>query len=151
MSEDTALIISGLVDLAVFLYCFIFVLLKGKSKNQKIVEKRKAQGCVTTGRFKSQKVDYGDPSKRGTPLGTDYYKITYSYFVNGVEYETTLRFEGDNNPGCVTVYYDPANPQNCITGNEATKNAQQGHGCLITIIATLVAIGITSNLLVRLF
>lgn len=150
-SENTILIISGLCGIAVFWVLFKYMLLNGKSRNQRIIEERRRQGYVTTGRFKSQEVDYGDPSKRGTPLGADYYKITYSYFVNGVEYEKTLGFEGDNNPGVIQIYYDPENPKNCIAGNEATKNAQQGKGCLITLLGTLITIGLVSNVLEKIF
>lgn len=151
MTIDTVNFISGLLGFAVFLYCFVFVYLKGTTKNQKTVRKWESQGGKTVGTLVEGKVArHGDINESGTYYRENLYKATYKYKVNGKAYYVTLHFSQDY-PGKVIVYYDPLKPEKCLTANQATAAAQKGHGCLVTIIATIVTIGVSGNLLLKLF
>ena len=150
MTEDTVYLISGLIGFGVFLYCFIFVYLKGKTKKQKKAEKWKEQGCVTEGKLVDSKITYyGDTDLHGS-MRENSYKATYDYAVNGKKYTVSLGFN-DDYPVRIIVYYDPQNPSKCITSCEITEIQRVGHGCVITIIATILAIGVSANILLKLF
>ena len=150
MTEDTVTLISGLLGCGVGLYCFIFVFIKGKTRNQKIVEKWNAQGGKTEGVMEDWKIlRHGDLNDSGSGA-EDYYEIKYRYEVNGKIYYLKLRFLGVH-PIKINVYYDPEHPEKCLAGNQATVAEQRGRGCLITIIATLFTMGISANLLLKLF
>lgn len=154
MSENMVLMIGGLVGAIVFLYCLVFVVIKGKSRNQKFIEKAKERGCVTTAQFKDSKVVRGDPAERGS-LGMDQYTIIYQYFVNGIEYKKVMKYVtveiAPHYPTEIEIYYDASNPKRSVTPSEATIADQRSHGCLITFLATLFAMGIVFNILERIF
>ena len=150
MTEDTVYLISGLIGFGVFLYCFIFVYLKGKTKKQKKAEKWKEQGCVVEGKLIDAKITYHGDSDCEGALRDSSFKANYEYEVNGKKYKVTLCFERDY-PICIRVFYDPQNPSKCITANEITESERMGHGCLITIIATFLSIGVCANILSKLF
>lgn len=151
--ENVVLLCEGLVGLTVFVFCLVFKVIIGKSPKQKFAEKAKAQGRVTTAYYKNSKVRRGDWNERENSLGDDVYTVWYTYIVNGTEYQKKLIFStsliSPNYPAQITIYYDLKNPQKCVTGGEITQNAQQGRGCLITVVATLAAMGLTANILNR--
>lgn len=150
MTRDTISLISGLLGCGVGLYCFIFVFIKGKTRNQKLVEKWYAQGGVTDGFMEDGKIRrHADLNESGSGA-EDVWEIKYRYKVNWKTYYLTLCFLGDY-PGKIKVYYDPEHPEKCLAGNQATVAEQRGRGCLITIIATLFTMGISANLLLKLF
>ena len=150
MTEDTVTLISGLLGCGVGLYCLIFVYIKGKTRKQKIAEKWEALGGKTEGVLEDGKVvRHGDLNASGR-YSEDLWEMTYRYKVNWKTYYLTLRFLGKH-PGKITVYYDPKHPEKCLAGNQITAAEQKGHGCLITIIATLFTMGISANLLSKLF
>lgn len=150
MTEDTVVLISGLLGCGVGLYCLIFVYIKGKTRNQKIVEKWYAQGGVTDGFLEDGKVVRQRDLNESGRLAEDLWEIKYRYEVNEKTYYLTLCFLGDY-PGRIHVYYDPEHPEKCLAGNQATKAAQKEQGCLVTVIATVLTIGISGNLLSKLF
>lgn len=150
IAEYAAYTISGILGLAVALYCFEFVYLKGKSKKQRLAQEWEGQGCVAEGRAK--KVDLarsGDPSLEGS-LQEDCYKVLYAYEAKGSTYEVTRRFLSGY-PSKLKIYYHPDHPERCITANETSEVIRRGHGCLICILATTLTIGISGNLLLKLF
>ena len=150
MTRDTISLISGLLGCGVGLYCFIFVFIKGKTRNQKIVEKWNAQGGKTEGVMEDWKIlRHGDLNDSGSGA-EDYYEIKYRYEVNGKIYYLKLRFLGVH-PIKIKVYYDPEHPEKCLAGNQATKLSQKNQGCVVTVIATILTIVISGKLLLKLF
>ena len=151
MVEDMVTFISGVLGFVVFIYCFFFIYLKGKTHNQKLTEKWEVQGGKAYGNLIGAKViRHGDMTESRSYYRENLYEATYSYMVNGKSYRVSLLFSGDY-PGKTIVYYDPQNPAKCLTANQATAAAQKGQGCLITILATIVTIGVSGNLLLKVF
>lgn len=150
MTRDTISLISGLLGCGVGLYCFIFVFIKGKTRNQKLVEKWYAQGGVTDGFMEDGKIRrHADLNESGSGA-EDVWEIKYRYKVNWKTYYLTLCFLGDY-PGKIKVYYDPEHPEKCLAGNQATKLSQKNQGCVVTVIATILTIVISGKLLLKLF
>ena len=150
MTRDTISLISGLLGCGVGLYCFIFVFIKGKTRNQKIVEKWNAQGGKTEGVMEDWKIlRHGDLNDSGSGR-ENYWEIKYRYKVNWKTYYVTLRFLGDY-PVRTIVYYDPEHPEKCLTANQITKLSQKNQGCVVTVIATILTIVISGKLLLKLF
>lgn len=150
MTEDMILLLGGLTGVVVFLYCLIFICIKGKSKNQKLAEKWKLQGCVTVGTLIDSKFTHHGNTDLEGALREDSFKVRYGYEVNGKKHTITLHFT-KNYPTTVQVYYDPRNPERSIASSEITESKRVGHGCLITLIATFGAMAIVFNILERLF
>lgn len=151
MSQDMILLISLLAGIVVCAFELRFLVFKGRSRNQRVVEKRKAKGCVTIGKMKDFKAVYGNGEDKGKEIGKDLYYVTYTYMVQGKTYKRTLCFESNDFPVEVTIYYDPNNPKKSLAANEATRAEQIQHGCLITVVSTILVIGIVGNLLMKLF
>ena len=135
-------VITFLIYAAVFLYCFIFVYWKGKSRKQKFIERAKQQGNVTTGTKISAKVYQGDASAKSYNARSNTWVVIYGYMVDGVEYKRKVKFDGGlgipkaNYPVQVNVCYDPRRPKKALCVEEVSRVNYEG--CLITMILPFV-------------
>ena len=143
--------ISGIVGVIVGWFCFQRIYLKGRSRKQRRAERWRDQGGVAEGVFfKCELARAGDPSLEGEDLQEDLYRVHYHYTVHGMTYTVSLRFLSDY-PRRITVYYDPENPEKYIAANEITEVARRNRGCLLSILLTCLSIGVSGNLLLKLF
>jgi len=130
--------ISVFCCIATFVYCFIFVYWKGKSRKQKFIERAKQQGNVTTGTKISAKVYQGDASAKSYNARSNTWVVIYGYMVDGVEYKRKVKFDGGlgipkaNYPVQVNVCYDPRRPKKALCVEEVSRVNYEG--CLITMI-----------------
>lgn len=152
--DIVGLVVCG-VGLLVFIYGLVFWVLKGTSKKQKFIQKAREKGNVVTGYYKDRKVHFGISSEtKNSTLKDDMIIVTYTYRVRNQDYEKSLSFEGNaawfEEPKEIEIYYDSENPRKTVCPLEASKNSQQGHGCLMTIIATFLSMKIVLELLTRL-
>lgn len=138
----------------VFIYCLIRFCIKGKSKNQRFIEKAKADGCNVQGRCvgtKRRKYYNFSKENQGDNTGT---KVTYEYKVSGKTYYKSCifenRFHGASYPDTVRVYYAKHNPKKSVIEAEASKEKQMQGGCLLTVVITICAMKLVLELLKRL-
>lgn len=156
MSKDIAITIAMVIGMAVFIYSFVFLFLKGTSRKQRFIAKAKERGDYTKGKYVKTKIYSGDLTSSDLSQRSDVYEVTYEYIVNGKTYEKTMCFQnpgvvGGDYPYEVIVYYDARNPQKSVCPQEASRAEQQKGGCLTTIVVTIISIEIIYQLLIRLF
>lgn len=100
----------------------VFALIAVAAVGWLVVNQRRVaalRSLTKTGRMATGHVLAMD-SQRGDRVLT----ISYAFQVNGVAYRIEGRkvgdFEGLGLKGMITVWYDPADPMNCVTHNEVT-------------------------------
>ncbi len=121
--------------------------LKGKSSNQKFIEKAKQDGCVVNAtlvdtwvnaRNNNNSAENDDPSLHAL----------YEYYVDGKKYTKGLYFyksfgrEHDRFPQTKTIYYKKGNPKKAITDGEATNGDKMERGCLVSILYAIIVIAV---------
>jgi len=147
--------ISVFCCIATFVYCLIFVFIKGKSRKRKFMERMKEQGNVVTGAKIKAKLLKGSLSAKGYYARRNTWIVVYGYTVDGVEYKRKVKFDGGlgipktNYPVQVNVCYDPRRPKKAVCVEEVPRLNYEG--CLITIFLPLVVGYLVSRLLLWLF
>lgn len=154
MSENMQMFLIGAAGLLVLIYGTVNWVWKGTSRAQRFREKAKQQGCVAQGFAVESKSRSGN-EKAG---GDDVYPIMttkYRYRVLGKDYyiyrSKRLTPGSGANPPQINVYYKKNKPKKAISDGSCSVGKQQGHGCLLTIVATFAVMGILTRLFVALF
>lgn len=122
------------------------------TRKQKFIEKSRQVGCCTTGYYESSKVILGVKESGNIKYREDKLKVKYKYIVNGIPYYKFITFQstgrvGTDFPVDVKIYYDSNNPKKAICPQEATKAMQVRHGCMTTIVITVITLAIVFNFL----
>lgn len=152
MGEEIRSNVALIVGAIVLVVCYIKLFLKGRSFNQRFVERAKAQGSFTTATLIEHKCRLGNDESGSSYFQNDRMKCTYEYKVNGTSYKKKMTFQSSGMvsikfPYEITVYYDPKNPSKSVCQEEASQGSQRTAGCLGTIIFAVVAFEIAYNLL----
>ena len=155
MSEEMINLIPGIAGILVFIFCYFRLILFGKSRKQKFVEKAKENGNFVEGVFVDVKISRGSNDISSEKFGNDIYVVKYEYCVDGAKYLKKLRFNTggsmtESYPAKIMVYYNPNNPKKAIAGNEATAVQQKKSGCLTSFVVTGIVVWSLIRLL-RLF
>lgn len=121
-----ALMVAGVVA-----YLSRNIKLGSVANRAKFIEKAKAAGNYTIGKYVDSKRLLGNRESSNLVYRSDTLKVKYCYQVNGIEYFKNLQFQSPGKifidfPVDVTVYYDPKNPKKAVCPNEATKSMQHG-------------------------
>lgn len=152
MSEEIRSGIALIAGAIVLVLCFIKLFLRGRSTNQKFIEKAKAQGNFTTATLIDNKLRLGNDESGNANFKNDRMKCTYEYKINGISYKKKITFQSPGMvavkfPYTITVYYDPKNPSKSICKEEASQGSQRTSGCLGTIALTAITFIVIYNLL----
>lgn len=145
MSEEMINLIPGIVGILVFIFCYFRLILFGKSRKQKFVEKAKENGNFVEGVFVDFRISRGSHESKNDAFGEDDYIVKYEYCVDGMKYYKKLRFNSGGSmtkcyPSKIMVYYNPNNPKKAIAGNEATAVQQKKSGCLTSFVVTGIVV-----------
>lgn len=147
MTDDLRITIALVCGALLFVFLFVSVFLKGKTKGNRLMNNAKKNGCSTVGR--AVKNDY----RRFTGPEGRYRSeiVTYEYFVEGKRFEKKITFSDPgvviNYPNQVEIFYDKNNPAKAYADVELTKNKQKQTGCYIAIVIPIIAIILIYNLL----
>ncbi len=147
MTDDLRITIALICGVAIFVFLFFFVFLKGKTKGNQLMLKAQKNGSTTIG--KAVKNDY----RRFTGPEGRYRSeiVTYEYFVDGKRYEKKITFSDTgiviNYPDQVEIFYDKNNPYKSCADVELSQDKQKQTGCYIAIVIPIVAIIFIYNLL----
>lgn len=152
MGEEVRSAVALIAGAVVLVVCYIKLFLKGRSFNQKFVEKAKAQGNYTTATLIDNKLRLGNDESGNANFKNDRMKCTYEYTVHGVSYKKKITFQSPGMvavkfPYTITVYYDPKNPSKSICKEEASQGSQRTTGCLGTIVLAAITFMVVYNLL----
>lgn len=152
MSEEVRSAIALMAGAIVLVLCYVKLFLKGRSFNQKFVEKAKAQGHFATATLIDNKLRLGNDESGNANFKNDRMKCTYEYKVNGVSYKKKITFQSPGMvavkfPYTITVYYDPNNPSKSVCKEEVSQGSQRTAGCLGTIIFAALTFIVIYNLL----
>ena len=143
--------LSGIVGVIVGRLCYVHIYKYGKSRKQRRAERWRDQGGVAQGTmFELELLRAGDTALDAEDLREDLYRVKYHYTVQGMTYTVSLRFLSDY-PRKITVFYDPDEPEKHIAANEITEVARRNRGCLLSLLLTFLAIGVSGNLFRELF
>jgi len=147
MSDEKRILISIACGALIAIYFFIKTVILGNSKAQRVVSKAKKTGSIATGTAIKSRFA-GSAGKDGRYQSET---VTYEYFVNGKAYTKTLVFrsvfEVVPYPQEIAVYYDPGDPKTAFTDDDVKPDRKKQTGCYTSIIITIVAIILVSNLL----
>lgn len=155
MAENLAFGIALSMAVLVGILCLYKLVIKGKTKKQKFIEKAEEMGCYTQGKFVDFKVIMGAEDSKSASFRYDTYIVKYEYVVEGKKYYKKMPFSADGRlvgsyPLIVTVYYDSRKPSKAFCKEEATKTKQVRGGCLTTIFFTILTLALVYNLLLNL-
>jgi len=144
MSEDLKAVIAVVPGIVLFVYLYIMLFAKWKTRKEKFIEKAKAKGHVTEGR--RAKYRYASMDNKQGKFSHYIIWVKYEYVVNGKTYYKKLRFKRHrfSFPDHVNVYYDARNPRKAVCPHEARRGRS---GYLIPLIATGLVIRTLSELL----
>lgn len=152
MNEEMRTIIALIAGAIVLVISYIKLFLKGRSYNQKFIDRAKAKGNYTTATLVDNKLKLGNDDSGNANFKNDRMKCTYEYIVNGTTYKKKLTFQSPGMvavkfPYTVTVYYEPNNPSKSVCKEEATQGKQRSTGCFGTIGLAALTFIIIYNLL----
>ena len=152
MSEEIRSAIALIAGALVLVVCYIKIFLKGRSFNQKFMEKAKKQGCYTTATLIDNKLRLGNDESGNASFKNDRMKCTYEYKVNGISYKKKITFQSPGMvavkfPYTIMVYYDSNNPSKSVCKEEASQGSQRTAGCLGTIAFAAITFIVIYNLL----
>lgn len=152
MREEIRSAIALTASVIVLVVCYIKLFLRGRSTNQKFIEKAKAQGNFTTATLVDNKLRSGNDESGNASFKNDRMKCTYEYKMNGISYKKKITFQSPGMvavkfPYTITVYYDPENPSKSICKEEGSQGSQRTAGCLGTIALTAITFTVIYNLL----
>ena len=148
MTDDLKFNVSFACGVAVFVCLFYFLVIKLRTRGNRLKEKAEKAGCVAIA--KEIKDDYrrftGSDGKYRSEI------VTYEYFVDGKSYKKKITFTDTGivmkYPNQVTIYYDKNNPHKSYADVELGKNVQMQTGCCTTIFTPIIVIIVIYNLLV---
>ena len=93
MGEEFRSVVALIVGAIVLVVCYIKLFLKGRSFNQRFVERAKAQGSFTTATLIDHKCRLGNDESGSSYFQNDRMKCTYEYKVNGTSYKKKMTFQ----------------------------------------------------------
>lgn len=139
--------ISGVVGLIAGLLCYRRIYKNGRSRKQRRAERWEALGGVAEGISTSaEQMRAGASGSEAEAPRDAYYRSRYHYCVRGRTYTAWLH-SLDEYPTRITVYYNPEKPGEHIVANEISEASRRGRGCLISILLTMLSIGVSGNLI----
>lgn len=152
MSTDEILTAIAMVLTAVFGVFFYKYLKNRKTRNEKFIEKAKAQGSCTEGHCVDSRLSFGAEESKSERFRYNSLKVKYRYTVNGIVYHKSLTFQSPGTacidyPAKILVYYDPRNPRKAVCPEEATWEQKRETGCLICLIGTFLFLFVSFHLL----
>lgn len=130
--------------------------MNGGTRKQKMIERAKRKGNVTTAVYVNSKVLAADRDGESIRAQNRKLQAVYEYRVNGVSYKKVLHFintggVGLSCPNHMTVYYDARNPRNAVCAEEASEFTKRQSGCLgalgIGFLIVIVLVNILKLLL----
>ncbi len=141
--EDTRNAIPVLCGIITLIICIRKLVIRGKSPNQKFIEKAKENGCVVEAVLLDTWINSGDHDSKIQDARYSTKHAIYEYYVDGKKY--TAAFSAKIYPGkhpifpnTRTLYYKKGNPKKSISEGQATEAARMERGCLLSILYTII-------------